>query len=107
MFICFLRAVPRISSEYGAIHPPYAKPPLVSSSGPPGACMIPSRVICSSTITFLMIEFLHAVAIAPSPRADDGGRDSGLDQVPDAVVGEVPCLVRHADIPTIITTPAF
>src|SRR5512145_1693087 len=31
-FICFLRAVPRISSEYGLIHPPYAKPPLGSSS---------------------------------------------------------------------------
>src|SRR5512142_1993969 len=25
-FICFLSAVPRISSEYGAIHPPCAKP---------------------------------------------------------------------------------
>src|SRR5512143_1057191 len=57
-FICLLRSVPRISSEYGAIHPPYAKPPLVSSSGPPGACMTPSREICSSTITFLMTEFL-------------------------------------------------
>src|SRR5512137_491863 len=58
-FICLLRAVPRIGSEYGAIHPPYAKPPLVSSSGPPGACMTPSREICSSTITFLMTEFLQ------------------------------------------------
>src|SRR5215207_9190089 len=52
--ICLLRAVPRISSEYGAIHPPYAKPPLVSSSDPPGACMTPSREICSSTVSFLM-----------------------------------------------------
>src|SRR5215212_2667912 len=59
MFICLRRAVPTISSEYGAIHPPYAKPPLVSSSGPPGACMTPSREICSSTITFLMTEFLR------------------------------------------------
>src|SRR5512136_1577603 len=59
MFICFLRAVPRISSEYGPAHPPYAKPPLVSSSGPPGACMTPSREICSSTITFLMTELLQ------------------------------------------------
>src|SRR5512140_730907 len=58
-FIFLLRAVPRISSEYGLIHPPYAKPPLVSSSGPPGACMTPSREICSSTITFLMTEFLQ------------------------------------------------
>src|SRR4030066_206903 len=59
MFICLLRSVPRIASEYGAIHPPYAKPPLVSSSGPPGACMTPSREICSSTITFLMTAFLQ------------------------------------------------
>src|SRR5512141_595921 len=40
-FICLLRAFPRIGSEYGLIHPPYAKPPLGSSSGPPGACMTP------------------------------------------------------------------
>ena len=33
----YKRQAPRIASEYGAIHPPYAKPPLVSSSGPPGA----------------------------------------------------------------------
>src|SRR5512145_981592 len=59
MFICLLRAAPRIASEYGAIHPPYAKPPLVSSSGPPGACMTPSMEICSSTITFLMTESLQ------------------------------------------------
>src|SRR5512141_2220870 len=59
MFICRLRTVPRVASEYGAIHPPYAKPPLVSSSGPPGACMTPSRVMCSSTITLLMTEFLQ------------------------------------------------
>src|SRR5687768_17792839 len=58
IFIFFIRAVPILSSEYGADHPPYAKPPLVSSSGPPGACMTPSREICSSTISFLMIEFL-------------------------------------------------
>src|SRR6187431_3347541 len=58
-FICFLRAVPRISSEYGPDHPPYAKPLLVSSSGPPGACMTPSMEICSSTIIFLITEFLQ------------------------------------------------
>src|SRR5512142_2836556 len=55
-FICLLRSVPRIGSEYGAIHPPYAKPPLGSSSGPPGAWMTPSREICSSTITFLITQ---------------------------------------------------
>src|SRR5512140_1763179 len=59
MSICLFRAVPRIASEYGAAHPPYAKPPLVSSSGPPGACMTPSREMCSSAITFLMTECLQ------------------------------------------------
>src|SRR5512143_58058 len=61
MFICLLRIVPRISSEYGAVHPPYAKPPLVSSSGPPGAWMTPSREICSSTIIFLMVILLNKI----------------------------------------------
>src|SRR5687768_12270988 len=61
MFICLLRAVPRTSSEYGAIHPPYAKPPLVSSSGPPGACMTPSMEICSSTVSFLMSILLYRI----------------------------------------------
>src|SRR6266508_4635810 len=61
MFICLLRIVPRIASEYGLIHPPYAKPPLVSSSGPPGACMTPSREICSSTIIFLMVNLLYEI----------------------------------------------
>src|SRR5215208_3022877 len=60
MFICFLMAVPLTSSECGLIHPPYAKPPLVSSSGPPGACMTPSRETNSSTLTFLMTEFLSS-----------------------------------------------
>src|SRR5512143_2554858 len=60
MFICLLRTVPRIASEYGADQPPYAKPPLVSSSGPPGACMTPSMEICSSTMTLLMTEFLQS-----------------------------------------------
>src|SRR6266545_2568746 len=59
MFICRLRTVPRIASAHGAVQPPYAKPPLVSSSGPPGAWMTPSREICSSTITFLITEFLQ------------------------------------------------
>jgi hypothetical protein len=50
------------SSEYGAVHPPYAKPPLVSSSGLPGACMTPSRETEERTITFLMTEFLQYLA---------------------------------------------
>src|SRR5260370_29602546 len=61
-FICLFMTVPITSSEYGACHPPYAKPPLVSSSGPPPACMTPSRVTNSSTITFLMTEFLQHLA---------------------------------------------
>src|SRR5437867_12819594 len=32
------------SSSKGACQPPCLKPPSVSSSGPPGACMTPSRV---------------------------------------------------------------
>src|SRR5580704_9161893 len=54
MFICFLMAVELTESECGLVHPPYAKPPLVSSSGPPGACMTPSRETNSSTLTLLM-----------------------------------------------------
>src|SRR5215472_14948827 len=62
MFICLFMTVPRTSSEYGACHPPNAKPPLVSSSGPPPACMTPSRVMNSSAITFLMTESLQHLA---------------------------------------------
>src|SRR5258708_10085393 len=54
--------VPITPPEYAACHPPYSKPPLVSSSGPHPACMTPSRVTNSSTITFLMTEFLHHLA---------------------------------------------
>src|SRR5487761_2075456 len=59
VFICLFRAVSATSSPYGATHPPYAKPPLVSSSGPPPAWMTPSRVMNSRAITFLMTAFLH------------------------------------------------
>src|SRR6266446_4435525 len=52
--ICFFMAVEETVSECGLVHPPYAKPPLVSSSGPPGACMTPSRETNSSTLIFLM-----------------------------------------------------
>src|SRR5271155_1420944 len=51
-------AVPETESACGAVQPPYAKPPLVSSLGPPGDCMTPSREMNSSTFTFLMTEFL-------------------------------------------------
>src|SRR4029434_917409 len=58
VFIFFIKAAPILSSENAADHPPYAKPSLVSSSGPPGACMTPSREMCSSTVIFLMTKFL-------------------------------------------------
>jgi hypothetical protein len=35
--------------------PPYLKPPEVSSSGPPGACITPSNEIIDKTIIFLII----------------------------------------------------
>src|SRR5215467_13665043 len=63
MLICLFMTVPITSSEYGACHPPYAKPPLVSSSGPPPACMTPSRDMNSSTITFLMTVFLQHLVL--------------------------------------------
>src|SRR6516165_10291797 len=36
--------VPMSASENGTSHPPRPKPPLGSSSAPPGPCMIPSSV---------------------------------------------------------------
>src|SRR5260370_14871630 len=56
MFICFFMAAELTGSECGLVHPPYAKPPLVSSSGPPGAWMTPSRETNSSTLIFLMTQ---------------------------------------------------
>src|SRR5258707_899536 len=58
----FFTAVPIASSSKDAAHPPYAKPSLVSSSGPPPACMTPSRVMCSSTVIFLITEFLPVLS---------------------------------------------
>src|SRR5262249_21043691 len=61
-FICLFMTAPSTWSAYGACHPAYTKPPLVSSSGPPPACMTPSRVTNSSTMTFLMAQFLQHLA---------------------------------------------
>src|SRR5437773_5597834 len=52
--ICSVIILPRNSSKYGTVHPPYLKPPLSSSPGPPGACITPSRVIKVRTIIFLI-----------------------------------------------------
>src|SRR6266581_7616205 len=43
------------SSSRGACQPPCLKPPSVSSSGPPGACMTPSRVTNSLTMSWPMM----------------------------------------------------
>src|SRR5579872_2185509 len=74
MLICFFMAAPLTGSECGLVHPPYAKSPLVSSVGPPGPCMTPSRDINSSTLIFLMTEFLPSQMLTvcfrlPSARA--------------------------------------
>src|SRR2546422_8304636 len=45
---------PRKSSKYPTDHPPYLKPPLSSSPGPPGACITPSSVMNDKTMSFLM-----------------------------------------------------
>src|SRR3989454_6913154 len=45
------------SCQYGIVQPPYANPPSRSSSLPPGACMTPSRVTNSETMSFLMWPF--------------------------------------------------
>src|SRR5580700_12319266 len=58
MLICFFMAVELTVSVCGPIHPPYAKPPLVSSFAPPGDCMTPSSETNSTTFTFLITEFL-------------------------------------------------
>src|SRR5579859_2127403 len=50
LLICSPITFPKNSSKYGAVQPPYVKPPLVSSSGPPGACMTPSSVIKVTTM---------------------------------------------------------
>jgi hypothetical protein len=50
---------PRKSSKYGTVHPPYLKPFVGSSSGPPGAYMSPSRVIRVRTLIFFMVFLLN------------------------------------------------
>src|SRR3954463_2965665 len=49
-----LTILPKDSSEYGTVQPPYLKPPEVSSSGPPGACITPSRLTIIKTTIFLI-----------------------------------------------------
>src|SRR5690606_35933201 len=42
------------SCQYGNVQPPCANPPSRSSSSAPGACITPSNVTNSETISFLM-----------------------------------------------------
>src|SRR5216683_2286292 len=60
MFICFFTAAPETGSRYGRIH--HGGPSLVSSSGRPGASMTPSRKTNSSTLIFLMTDFLRVLS---------------------------------------------
>src|SRR5690348_7124041 len=57
------------SSPKGAVQPPYWKAFEVSSSGPPGACITPSRVIMVLTIIFLIVLcFITSKCQPPLPR---------------------------------------
>src|ERR1700688_3900591 len=58
-FIAFFTAAEEPASAFALIQ---AGGPLVSSSGPPGACMTPSREINSSTLTFLMTESFRVLS---------------------------------------------
>src|SRR4051794_37433892 len=53
--ICSAMTLPAASSKYGKVQPPYWKPPDVSSSGPPGACMTPSRLMNDRTMILRMM----------------------------------------------------
>src|ERR1051326_5909757 len=64
IFICFFMAAPLTGAECGPVHPPYAKPPLVSSSGPPGACITPSSETNSSTMIFLKTQLPSICEVA-------------------------------------------
>src|SRR5688572_8042835 len=53
------------SCQYGCVQPPWAKPPSVSSSAPPGACMTPSNETNSDTTILRMVISL----LSADPRA--------------------------------------
>src|SRR6266567_4795054 len=55
LLICSAIVLPRKSSKYGTVQPPYVKLPLVSSVGPPGPCMTPSSVMKDRTMSFLIV----------------------------------------------------
>src|SRR3989440_10661282 len=49
------KCAPMSSCQNGHVHPPWVKPPSVSSSAPPGACMTLSNDTNSDTTMFRMI----------------------------------------------------
>src|SRR5258705_3659676 len=49
------KSAPMSSCQYGPVHPPWVKPPSVSSSAPPGACMTLSNDTNSEMTMFRMI----------------------------------------------------
>src|SRR5215210_2077714 len=55
LLICLSITLPRKSSKYPATQPSCLKPPVGSSSGPPGACITPSRDMNERTISFLIL----------------------------------------------------
>src|SRR5205807_8952720 len=50
---------PTAGSRKGACQPPWVKVSLGSSSGPPGACITPSRVRNVCTVSFMSVETLR------------------------------------------------
>src|SRR4051794_8295060 len=81
-------------SKYGIDQPPFVKPPSVSSSGPPGACITPSRLMNSLTMTFIARSFVRTTAtLLGSPRAAPEA-PSGLEHAERS--GER----QRADVPT-------
>src|SRR5262249_4403046 len=60
----------RPSSKKGMAQPPWVNPFLGSSSGPPGACMTPSRVTCVIAMILLMVS-LQFLGFVPQGRTTD------------------------------------
>jgi hypothetical protein len=60
-------------SETGQIQPPCAKPPVVSSSGPPGACTTPSSEMNALPMTLRIARLLRSGRLDPGD-ADHPGR---------------------------------
>src|SRR5215218_3169212 len=60
---------PMSSLQKGAVQPPNRKPPVGSSSGPPGACMTPSRERKTAPVS------LRIDALAADRRLDLGDLD--------------------------------